>query len=140
MTSARDHVAQAYTRTAQRTVDAGPTLLVRLYDRLAHELELAKEFIAAGDAAGANASLQHAQKIVHVLRSALDPAGFEGGETLQCLYNSLIEWMVQANLHKDVTWIVHCQEVVAPLHAAWREAVAVELERSAASGAPLAVG
>ena len=42
-------VAQAYAKTAQSTVEAGPMLLVRLYDRLAHELELAKELILAQD-------------------------------------------------------------------------------------------
>lgn len=123
MALGQQDVAQAYARTAQSTVDTGPTLLVRLYDRLAHDLELAKEFIQAGDAFGANQSLQHAQRIVHVLRSSLDPDGFEGGQTLLRLYNTLVDLLVKANLHKDPGAIEVCQEIVAPLREAWTEAV-----------------
>jgi flagellar protein FliS len=132
-------VAQAYAKTAQSTVDAGPTLLVRLYDRLAHELELAKELIQAHEPLRANGSLQHAQKIVHVLRSSLDPEGFEGGQTLLKLYNTLVELLVNANLYKDISIIAQCQAIVAPLHTAWAAAVARELQRNTA-GAVVGVG
>jgi flagellar secretion chaperone FliS len=124
-------VAEAYARTAQSTVEAGPMLLVRLYDRLAHELELGKEFIQAGDAYRANGSLQHAQKIVHVLRSSLDPGGFEGGDTLLRLYNTLIDLLVKANLYKDIKPIEVCQGIVAPLREAWTEAVTTEMQTTA---------
>jgi flagellar protein FliS len=132
-------VAQAYAKAAQSTVETGPMLLVGLYDRLAHELQLAKEFIQEGDTLRANGSLQHAQKIVHVLRSSLDADGFEGGQTLLALYNTLVEQLVKANLHKDVAIIQLCQDIVAPLHSAWAEAVAREMQRNA-PGATVGVG
>ena len=132
MTIGQYEVAQAYEKTARSTVETGPLLLVRLYDRLAHELELAKEFIGAKDPMRANTSLQHAQKIVHVLRSSLNPDGFDGGQTLLRLYNTLVEQLVKANLYKDIAIIERCQEIVAPLHAAWTEAVARELQRDSA--------
>jgi len=132
MTVGQFEVAQAYAKTAQSTVEAGPLLLVRLYDRLAHELQLAKEFIGVGDPMRANLSLQHAQKIVHVLRSSLEPDGFDGGHTLLRLYNTLVEQLVQANLYKDIAVIERCQEIVAPLHQAWSEAVAREMQRTVA--------
>jgi len=42
-------VADTYSDTAAKTVNTGPTLTVRLYDRLAHDVELAKSYIAGGD-------------------------------------------------------------------------------------------
>ena len=132
MTIGQYEVAQAYEKTARSTVETGPLLLVRLYDRLTHELELAKEFIQAKDPMRANTSLQHAQKIVHVLRSSLNPDGFDGGQTLLRLYNTLVEQLVKANLYKDIAVIERCQEIVAPLHAAWTEAVAREMQRNSA--------
>jgi flagellar protein FliS len=130
----QQEVAQVYARTAQTTVISKPMLLVRLYDRLALELELADAYIGASDPAKANSSLQHAQKIVHVLRSSLDPDGFEGGQTLLRLYNTLVELLVEANLHKDAETVARCREIVAPLRDAWTEAVAREMQVDDVSG------
>ena len=128
-------VANAYSETAAKTVNTGPTLVVRLYDRLVHDLDFAKRYIAADDYENANGCLQHAQKIVIVLRSGLKADGFEGGENLRRLYNTLIDLLVKANLYKDTRVIEQCQEIVTPLHNAWTEAVAIELEKGATSGA-----
>ena len=35
-------VANAYSDTAAKTVSSGPMLIVRLYERLAHDVELAR--------------------------------------------------------------------------------------------------
>ena len=40
-------VANAYSDTAAKTVSNGPMLIVRLYDRLAHDVELARRYIEA---------------------------------------------------------------------------------------------
>ncbi|MGA2528114.1 MAG: flagellar export chaperone FliS [Acidimicrobiales bacterium] len=135
MALTEQEVANAYSDTAAKTVNTGPTLVVRLYDRLAHDVELAKTYIAANDYENADASLQHAQKIVIVLRSGLRADGFEGGENLRRLYNTLIDLLVKANLFKDRRVIEQCQGIIAPLHDAWTEAVAIELEKGAAGGA-----
>ena len=128
-------VANAYSETAAKTVNTGPTLIVRLYDRLVHDLDFAKRYIAADDYENANDCLQHAQKIVIVLRSGLKADGFDGGENLRRLYNTLVDLLVKANLYKDMRVIEQCQEIIAPLHDAWTEAVAIELEKGATSGA-----
>lgn len=128
-------VANAYSETAAKTVNTGPTLIVRLYDRLVHDLDFAKRYIAADDYENANDCLQHAQKIVIVLRSGLKADGFDGGENLRRLYNTLVDLLVKANLYKDMRVIEQCQEIVNPLHNAWTEAVAIELEKGATSGA-----
>jgi len=130
-------VADAYSNTAAKTVNAGPMLVVRLYDRLAHDVELAKEYIAAADFENADASLQHAQKIVIVLRTGLRSGGFAGGENLRRLYNTLVDLLVKANLFKDSRVIEQGQGIIAPLHDAWTQAVAIELEKGAASGATI---
>jgi flagellar protein FliS len=109
--------------------------VAQVYARMALELELADAYIAASDPAKANSSLQHAQKIVHVLRSSLDPDGFEGGQTLLRLYNTLVELLVEANLHKDAATVACCQEIVAPLRDAWTEAVAREMQVDDVTGA-----
>ncbi len=128
-------VANAYSETASKTVNAGPTLIVRLYDRLATDTELAKNYIAAGDFENADGCLQHAQKIVIVLRSGLRAGGFEGENNLRRLYNTLVELLVKANLYKDTKVIDQCQGIISPLHHAWTEAVAIELEKGASGGA-----
>lgn len=127
-------VANAYSDTASKTVNTGPTLIVRLYDRLAHDVELAKNYIAAGDFEHADSCLQHGQKIVIVLRSGLRAGGFQGGEDLRRLYNTLVDLLVKANLFKDARVIEQCQEIISPLHNAWAQAVAIELEKGAADG------
>lgn len=131
MALTEQEVANAYSDTAAKTVNSGPTLVVRLYDRLAHDVELAKRYIANDDFENADASLQHAQKIVIVLRSGLRADGFEGGDNLRRLYNTLIDLLVKANLFKDTRVIEQCQGIIAPLHEAWAEAVAIELEKGA---------
>ncbi|MGD0984109.1 MAG: flagellar export chaperone FliS [Acidimicrobiales bacterium] len=132
-------VANAYSDTAAKTVNSGPMLIVRLYDRLAHDVELARRYIEANDYENADSCLQHAQKIVIVLRTGLRPAGFHGGDDLRRLYNTLIDLLVKANLFKDLTVIGQCQGIIAPLHAAWMEAVAIELEKGEAGGATAGV-
>jgi len=55
-------VAKAYSDTASKTVNTGPTLIVRLYDRLVHDVDFAKRYIAADDYESADSSLQHARR------------------------------------------------------------------------------
>jgi len=132
-------VAKAYSDTASKTVNTGPTLIVRLYDRLVHDVDFAKRYIAADDYESADSSLQHAQKIVIVLRSGLKANSFEGGDNLRRLYNTLIDLLVKANLYKDSRVIDQCLEIINPLHNAWTQAVAIELEKGATSGATTGV-
>jgi flagellar biosynthetic protein FliS len=122
-------VARAYAKTAASTVTSGPMLLVKLYDRLSHDVELAKEYLALGDSQQASEAVQHAEKIVVVLRSSLQPDGFEGGRTLLALYNTLTDLLIKANLKKDVAVLELCQQIIAPLHDGWTRAVAREMEK-----------
>lgn len=114
--------ANAYQGQAINT--ATPTqLLVMLCDRLAVDIDRAEVAIIARDFKESNDNLQHAQAIVRMLRTSLDPTGFKGGEELLSLYYFLERQLAKANLEKSVEIIHECAEVFAPIHEAWRRAV-----------------
>jgi flagellar protein FliS len=75
-----------------------------------------------------NESLQHAQKIVRMLRSALDPVGFKGGHELLSVYVFLENHLVKANLEKSARTIQECADLIAPIRDAWTKAVQSEGE------------
>ena len=133
-----DDVASAYAGTARRTVTSGPMLLLALYDRLTHDVELAKRYLENSEYERVDELLQHAQKIVIVLHAALQPDGFRGGHELRRLYSTVIDLLIKANLEKDAEKLAQCLKIIAPLHRAWSEAVAIELAK-AERGAPVGV-
>jgi flagellar protein FliS len=67
--------------------------------------------------------LQHAQRIVRMLRHSLEPDGFTGGRDLLALYDFLLSHLVEANLRKDPELVRECGRVIAPLREAWQRAV-----------------
>jgi flagellar protein FliS len=58
-----------------------------------------------------------------MLRSALDPDGFEGGLQLLAVYAFLEAHLIRANLEKDAALVRECADLVRPIHEAWRKAV-----------------
>jgi flagellar secretion chaperone FliS len=119
----RGNPATAYQSQAVHTA-SGPALLVMLYDRLAVDIDRAETSIRSGDPNGANSQLQHAQQIVRLLRRSLNSDGFIGGRQLLSLYDFLERHLIEANMTKDATKVRECAALVAPLHQAWRAAVA----------------
>lgn len=115
--------ASAYQSQAVHTA-SGPALLVMLYDRLAIDIDRGGSAIEHRDFAEANTHLQHAQRIVRLLRSSLDQDGFVGARDLYSLYNFLEKHLIDANMTKDTDKVKECARLVAPLHQAWRTAVA----------------
>jgi flagellar protein FliS len=122
MTMTRNAAASYQTNAVQTA--PGPQLLVMLYDRLAADIEVADRAMGERDYFVTNETIQHAQQIVRVLRHSLDPDGFVGGQDLLSLYDFLIQHLVEANLEKDQTKVRECATIVAPLRAAWHQAVA----------------
>jgi flagellar protein FliS len=94
-----------------------------LFDRLAVDIARAELAIESLNYETANETLQHAQKIVRVLSSSLDPDGFSGGQELLAVYVFLENHLIKANLEKDVTVVKECADLVRPIHEAWRRAV-----------------
>lgn len=119
--------ASAYQERMVQTAN-GPRLLVMLCDRLAVDVVRAEVALATNDLKIVNESLQHAQKIVRVLRSALDPDGFKGGHELLSVYVFLENHLIKANLEKDARVIEECANLIAPIRDAWSNAVQREAE------------
>lgn len=114
--------ASAYQSQAVQTANQ-PQLLVMLFDRLAVDIARAELAIEASNFEATNETLQHAQKIVRVLSSSLDPEGFSGGQELLAIYVFLENHLIKANIEKDVTLVRECADLVRPIHEAWRRAV-----------------
>ena len=102
---------------------SGPMLVIALYDRLSVDVKVARDRIEAHDVPGSHNALMHAQRIVRVLLHALQPDMWQGGEVLQRLYNTLLDLLIKANLHKDGSYLDICEVIIEPLHEAWRQAV-----------------
>jgi flagellar protein FliS len=98
-------------------------MLIMLFDRLAVDIARAETTIEAKDFQGANEHLQHAQKIIRMLRSALNPDGFKGGHELLSVYVFVENHLIKANLEKNVDVVRECAKLIAPIHQAWRKAV-----------------
>jgi flagellar secretion chaperone FliS len=114
--------ASAYQNQAVQTAN-GPQLLLMLCDRVSVDVARAVVALESSDNKAANDHLQHAQKIVRMLRSALQPNGFAGGHELLSVYAFLENHLVKANLEKDVVLVRECADLIAPIHDAWRKAV-----------------
>ncbi len=119
--------AAAYKSQAVNTAN-GPQLLVMLCDRMAADMARAELAIEMNDFEAANSNLQHAQRIVRMLESSLDPDGFKGGRELLAIYAFLERHLVKANLEKDPTLVRECTDVFRPIHEAWRIAVSAHEE------------
>jgi flagellar secretion chaperone FliS len=114
--------ASAYQNQAVQTAN-GPQLLLMLCDRMSVDIGRAEIALESRDHKAANDHLQHAQRIVRMLRNALDPTGFEGASALLAVYVFLEGHLVKANLEKDPTLVRECAELLRPIHEAWRKAV-----------------
>ena len=114
--------ASAYQNQAVQTAN-GPQLLLMLCDRVSVDVARALVALESSDNKAANEHLQHAQKIVRMLRSALDPDGFRGAYELLSVYNFLEAHLIRANLEKDADLVRECADLVRPIHEAWRKAV-----------------
>ena len=114
--------ASAYQSHAVQTAN-GPHLLLMLCDRMSVDIARAEVALGASDTMAANEHLQHAQKIVRMLRSALDPDGFRGAYELLSVYNFLEAHLIRANLEKDAALVQECADLVRPIHEAWGKAV-----------------
>jgi flagellar protein FliS len=94
-----------------------------LYDRLAADVDIAGRSLDVQDFLVTNERLQHAQRIVRMLKHSLEPDGFAGGRDLLALYDFLLSHLVEANLRKDPEMVRECGRIIEPLREAWQRAV-----------------
>ncbi len=116
--------ARVYQGLAVHTAD-GPHLLIMMCERIAADLSRAESAIAEGDYAACDENLQHAQRSVRLLRTALDPDGFRGGRELESVYAFIEQHLVRANLEKSGALVRESADLFRPIHEAWRRAVNV---------------
>ena len=116
------NLADKYRSQAIQTAP-GPQLLVMLYDRLAADVDIAGSLPGRAGLCVTNERLQHAQRIVRMLKHSLEPDGFAGGRDLLALYDFLLSHLVEANLRKDPEMVRECGRIIAPLREAWQRAV-----------------
>jgi flagellar secretion chaperone FliS len=124
--------ASVYQNQAVQTAN-GPHLLLMLCDRLAVDIARSEVALEANDNKAANDHLQHAQRIVRMLRNALQPDGFAGGRELLSVYQFLENHLVRANLEKSGALVRECAELVQPIHEAWTRAVRDQERENATS-------
>ncbi len=113
-----------YLRDSVGTASPG-RLLVMLYDRLALDLDRATAACERGVVETAHEALVHAQEIVAELHATLDVDTWPAAQNLRSVYEFLIEELSVANVEKDAARVAACRRIVAPLHAAWREAAGI---------------
>lgn len=101
----------------------GPHLLLMLCDRWVIDLARAEVAINDRNYKASDENLQHAQKILRLLRTTLDPGGFTGAAELVAVYGYLERQLIQANLKKDLSLLRECSTLFGEIHQAWRAAV-----------------
>ena len=116
--------ANPFLRDSVETASPG-RLLVMLYDRLDLDLGRAERACTDHDVEAAHDALVHAQEIVLELRATLDPEAWPHAEHLDRVYAFLLDELCDANTMKDTRKVAACRRVIAPLHAAWREAAGI---------------
>jgi flagellar protein FliS len=114
--------ARARYRETTLTTMSPPQLVVALYERLGRDLAEASAAIAQRRPAQAHLALVHAQDIVMALAGALDLEVWPEGVSLKRIYDFLLERLVATNLNKDALTLAGCDQIVATLTDAWREA------------------
>lgn len=114
--------ASAYQDQAVSTAD-GPRLLLMICDRLSADMARAEVALESRDYATVNDNLQHAQRLIRMLRNALDPDGFAGGHELMSVYVFIERQLIRANLDKSAAVLRECIDLFQPLHEAWVGAV-----------------
>jgi flagellar secretion chaperone FliS len=124
--------ASAYQSQAVQTAN-GPHLLLMLCDRMSVDIARAEVALEESDNKAANEHLQHAQKIVRMLRNALQPDVFTGGQQLLSVYVFLENHLIEANLQKDLAAVRECAALVQPIHEAWTRAVRAHARDDVAS-------
>jgi flagellar protein FliS len=113
-----------YLRDSVETASPG-RLLVMLYDRLALDLDRASAACEGGDVERAHDALVHAQDVVAELQGSLDIGAWPAASRLADVYDYILGELCAANVTKDPRRVETCRRVLAPLHAAWREAAGI---------------
>ncbi len=137
--NAIDQARRRYHDDGLKTVSP-QRLVTMLFDRLLRDLDDAAEAIAAHRIEAAHIALIHAQDIVLELHLALDPDGFEGGQSLADIYVYLADRLVTANQTKSPDVVAECRSLIEPIAEAFRQVAQMPQRSSEAALAGAAFG
>lgn len=118
--NAIDQARRRYHDDGLKTVSP-QRLVTMLFDRLLRDLDEATAAIEAGRIEAAHLALIHAQDIVLELHLALDPDGFDGGQSLADIYVYLADRLVTANKTKSAEVVAECRSLVEPIADAFHQ-------------------
>lgn len=97
-------------------------MIVLLYERIVTDLNSARRAIENGSRIEMTKQINHSQRIISELRSALDHAiGGEIAHNLDALYTYLFHEHLEILLDRDPKHIENCLSVIHPLLEAWRQ-------------------
>lgn len=116
-----NHGVQRY-RETDITSMSSEKMIVLLYERVVTDLETARKALAREDRVEFAKQINHSQRIVSELRTALDHSlGGEIAENLESLYNFMFHEQLEILLDRDPVHIDNCLKVIEPLLGAWRQ-------------------
>jgi len=119
------NAARRYRQT-QATTASREEILLMLYDGALRFLDEAADAFRHGDLSAGGSRIGKVLAIVAELQSALDyRAAAELCRTLDSLYMYMTQRLLEANQHKSVCRLDEVRELLASLHATWRDAAEV---------------
>lgn len=97
-------------------------MVVLLYERVISDLEDAMAALASGDRARFTQCVNHSQRIIAELRSALDhAAGGEIARNLEAIYDFVFREHLSLLVDREPRRAQSCIDVLRPLLEAWRQ-------------------
>jgi flagellar protein FliS len=116
------NAARRYRQT-QATTASREEILLMLYDGALRFLDEAVDAFRRADPAAAGGRIGKVLAIVAELQGALDyRASAELCRTLDSLYMYITQRLLEANQHRSVRHLEEVRELLASLHATWRDA------------------
>ncbi len=97
-------------------------MVVLLYERAIRDLEEAVSALASGDRPRFTQRVNHSQRIITELRSALDhAAGGEIARNLEAIYDFVFRELLSLLVDREPRRAQSCMDVLRPLLEAWRQ-------------------
>jgi len=116
-----NHGVQRYRETDINSMSK-EKMIVLLYEKMQQDLICAQKALRADDRVEMTKKINHSQRIVSELRSALDHSiGGEVATNLDNLYDFMFHQHLEVLVDLNEVHIVNCLRVIEPLMKAWRQ-------------------
>jgi len=116
-----NHGVQRYRETDINSMSK-EKMIVLLYEKMQSDLVCAQKALRSDDRVEMTKKINHSQRIVSELRSALDHSvGGEVAQNLDNLYDFMFHQHLEVLVDLNEVHIVNCLRVIEPLVQAWRQ-------------------